>query len=135
VNGLLPALFGALTVAGLIGMAIALRPTPDRPTAPRRPLPLAGRLRAISPRSRKLLLAGCVAGVVTALFTGWLIAMSRPATKLPSVRCDAKPMITPSTADDASSPPATARTCGITSMAEKKPTTRIEALMLRRRTR
>jgi len=75
VNGLLPALFGALTVAGLIGMAIALRPTPDRPPAPRRPLPFAGRLGAMSPRSRRLLLAGCGAGVVTALFTGWLIAI------------------------------------------------------------
>ena len=32
--------------------------------------------------------------------------------KFPSVRCEAKPMITPSTAVEASSPPATARTCG-----------------------
>ena len=33
-NGLLPALFGALTVAGLIGMAIALRPPPRPPPPP-----------------------------------------------------------------------------------------------------
>ena len=55
--------------------------------------------------------------------------------KLPSVCCEASPMITPRTADDASSPPATARTCGITSRAEKRPTTRIVAVTARRRTR
>ena len=43
--------------------------------------------------------------------------------KFPSVCCDASPRITPRTADDASSAPATARTCGITSSAEKRPTT------------
>jgi hypothetical protein len=37
-------------------------------------------------------------------------------------------MITPSTADEASRPPATARTCGITSSAEKKPTKRIDVV-------
>ena len=50
--------------------------------------------------------------------SGCVIAIMRPATKLPSVRCAAKPMISPSTAEEASSPPATARTCGITSSAE-----------------
>ena len=44
-------------------------------------------------------------------------------------------MMTPSTADDASRPPATARTSGITSSAEKKPTKRIAAVTERRRTR
>ena len=39
--------------------------------------------------------------------SGCVIAIITPAMKLPSVRCEAKPMITPITADDASRPPAT----------------------------
>ena len=50
---------------------------------------------------------------------GWVIAIISPATKFPSVRCEAKPMIRPRTAEEASSPPATARTWGITSRAER----------------
>ncbi len=41
----------------------------------------------------------------------------------------------PITAEEASSPPATARTCGITSRADSRPTKKIVAVMLRRRTR
>jgi len=44
-------------------------------------------------------------------------------------------MITPRIADEASRPPATARTSGMTSIAEKSPTTTIATLIVRRRTR
>ena len=58
--------------------------------------------------------------------SGCVNAIISPATKFPSVRCEAKPMIRPRTADDASSAPATARTCGITSSAESRPTATID---------
>ena len=67
--------------------------------------------------------------------SGWLKAISRPATKFPSVRWDAKPTTMPITAEDASNPPATARTCGITSRADRSPTNMIVVVMLRRTTR
>src|SRR4029453_11125046 len=51
-----------------------------------------------------------------------------PATKLPSVRCEAKPTMIPITAPEASSAPATARTCGNTSSAERTATTTITAI-------
>ena len=67
--------------------------------------------------------------------TGWLIAIRIPATKLPSVRCEAKPITTANTAEEARSPPAIARTPGITSSADRRPTKMIAAVMPRRRTR
>ena len=67
--------------------------------------------------------------------SGCVIAIISPATKLPSVRCDAKPMISPRIAEEASRPPATARTCGITSRAESTPTVTIIAVTARRSTR
>src|SRR5438270_382822 len=60
--------------------------------------------------------------------------MTMPATKFPSVCCAANSMIKPRTADDATRPPAMTRTWRITRSAEKSPTTKIAALMLRRRT-
>ena len=53
--------------------------------------------------------------------SGWVIAIRSPATKLPIVRWLAKPITRPITADEASTPPATARTCGITSSADMTP--------------
>src|SRR5919198_1041081 len=67
--------------------------------------------------------------------TGWGNAISSPATKFPSVRCEAKPTMIPSTAEEARRPPATARTSGMMSSADRIPTTITAALTLRRRTR
>ena len=67
--------------------------------------------------------------------SGCVMAIMTPATKFPSVRWEAKPMITPRTADEASRPPATTRTCGITRSAESTPTVTITAVSVRRRTR
>jgi tight adherence protein B len=66
---------GALVVAGLIGVAIGLRESPEGPPAPTRMrLPLAARMGATSPRTRALLLAGVSAGSLTAILTGWFVA-------------------------------------------------------------
>ena len=54
--------------------------------------------------------------------SGWENAIRRPAMKFPIVRCAAKPTTIPSTAEEARIPPAIARTCGITSSAERTPT-------------
>jgi hypothetical protein len=67
--------------------------------------------------------------------SGWVMAIISPATKLPSVRCEAKPRMRPRTADEASRPPATARIWGITSSAERRPTVTIAAVIERRSTR
>ena len=67
--------------------------------------------------------------------SGCVIAIISPATKLPSVRCEAKPMISPRIAEEARRPPATARTWGITSSAESRPTVTIAAAIVRRSTR
>ena len=66
---------------------------------------------------------------------GWVNAISSPATKFPIVRCEANPITIPSTADEARSPPATARTCGITSSAESSPIMTTAVVMLRRKMR
>ncbi len=55
--------------------------------------------------------------------------------KLPIVRWAAKPSTRPSTADEARMAPATARTCGITSSAERTPTKTIVMKIERRRIR
>jgi len=74
-TALIPALAGALVVAGLIGLAIGLRKSAQRPPAPTRPhLPLAARLGPTPPRTRALLLTGLAAGLLIALLTGWLVA-------------------------------------------------------------
>src|SRR5680860_352702 len=72
---LIPGLGGALVVGGLIGVAMGLRRSPERPPAPTRMrLPLAARLGGTSPRTRVLLLAGVSVGLFTALLTGWFVA-------------------------------------------------------------
>ena len=71
------AVAGALVVAGLIGMVVALRPVPPTPPRPARSfLPGAGLLRLgrVQPRTGRLLVVGAVAGLIIAVLTGWVIA-------------------------------------------------------------
>jgi Flp pilus assembly protein TadB len=70
---LIPALAGALMVAGLIGVAVGLRPSPAPSPRPTR----RARLRRwqVSRRTQVLLLAGLLAGGAIALLTGWLAAV------------------------------------------------------------
>jgi tight adherence protein B len=75
VNALLPAVFGALTVLGIIGAGLALRPYTPAPKAPRVPSPLQRRLTGLSPRSRVALAVSLGVGVLLALLTGWLAAV------------------------------------------------------------
>ena len=73
---LIPALAGALLVAGLIGIIAGLRRTPQRPPAPQRTWrAVTGRVRSITPRTRMLLLVGVVVGVLVGLLSGWLAAV------------------------------------------------------------
>ena len=74
-NALLPAVFGALTVLGIIGAGLALRPYTPAPKAPRMPSPLQRRLTGLSPRSRVALAVSLGVGVLLALLTGWLAAV------------------------------------------------------------
>lgn len=70
---LVPAVGGALIVAGLIGIAAGLRPIPvDAAPRPRRRR--VARI-PMSRRTRTLLLAGLAAGVVVAVASGWLLAL------------------------------------------------------------
>ena len=66
---MVPALAGALIVAGLIALVIGLRPLPVRAKAPRRIR------RGISKRTRLLLGIGLVAGALGWLVTGWVLAL------------------------------------------------------------
>ncbi len=68
-----PALGGALVVAGVMGLVVGLIPSPGRPAAPRRRSLPDGLL--LSRRSRVRLLVGLVVGVVAALLTGWLLSV------------------------------------------------------------
>lgn len=73
---LIPGLGGAMVVAGLIGVILGFRPSPERPpAAPRSRVPFAGRLSRMSRRTRLLLIAGLVTGLLVALLTGWFIAI------------------------------------------------------------
>lgn len=67
---LIPALAGALVVAGVIGLVIGLQASEhgDRPTRPHRTLRL-------SKPTRRLLLAGVAAGVLAFAITGWVLAL------------------------------------------------------------
>ena len=71
---LIPALAGALLVAGLIGIVAGLRRTPKPPPAPQRTLVgVPGWLRTVRPRTQILILVGFGVGVLVALLTGWLV--------------------------------------------------------------
>jgi Flp pilus assembly protein TadB len=76
---LIPAIAGAMIVAGLIGMVVALRPAPV-PTA--RPARNSGpaqmpsvRFHGLSQRTRTTTVLGAGAGLLVALLTGWIIAI------------------------------------------------------------
>ena len=70
---LIPALAGALIVAGVIGLIIGLRPAPAREKRPasRR----MRRLGEMDRTTRMLLLGGVAGGVVAWLVTGWVLAI------------------------------------------------------------
>ncbi|KQU67963.1 type II secretion system F family protein [Phycicoccus sp. Root101] len=76
---LVPAVAGALIVAGLLGVVAGLRPHPTPPPAPKRSTigkgASLGRLRGLDRHTRLLLAAGAAAGVAVALLTGWIIAI------------------------------------------------------------
>lgn len=75
-TSLMPALAGALVVAGVLGVIAGLRPVPQKPPAPARTsIPAIARLGQISPRTRLLALVGAGAGLIVAIATGWFIAV------------------------------------------------------------
>lgn len=74
-SAVLPAVFGALTVLGIIGAGLALRPHTPAPKAARVPSPLQRRLSRLSPRNRVTLAVALGVGVLLALLTGWLAAV------------------------------------------------------------
>jgi len=103
---LLPAVAGALVVAGLIGLTLGLRRTPPPPPTPRRARPGVARIAAVTPRTRALLLAGFTAGVVVAVLTGWWVA----ALVLPAAAAGLPVLL--------SAPPSTARIDRLEAMEE-----------------
>ncbi|MGE0307841.1 MAG: type II secretion system F family protein [Acidimicrobiia bacterium] len=70
---LVPALAGALVVAGVIGVVLGLRPTPVREGRSR--VRRVRRLQHLDRTSRTLLLGGLGAGLVAWLVTGWAFAV------------------------------------------------------------
>lgn len=81
-GALLPALGGAMVVAGLIGIVIGFRKVPPSPAGPTRKggavgglVGLIGRVQAMPRNVRLAMLVGLLLGVVVALLTGWLIAI------------------------------------------------------------
>ena len=74
---LIPALGGALVVAGIIGVILGVRRTPVAPPAPRRrnQSRLSSRWAGMERRTKILAVAGLIAGALIYLFTGWLIAV------------------------------------------------------------
>jgi tight adherence protein B len=103
---LVPAVAGALVVAGLIGLTLGLRRTPPPPPAPRRASPGLARTLAVTPRTRALLLAGLTVGVVVAALTGWWVA----ALFLPAAAAGLPVLL--------SAPPSTARIDRLEAMEE-----------------
>ena len=103
---LVPAVAGALVVAGLIGLTLGLRPTPPTPPTPRRARPGLARIAAVTPRTRALLLTGLTAGVVVAVLTGWWVA----ALVLPAAAAGLPVLL--------SAPPSTARIDRLEAMEE-----------------
>lgn len=75
-TALVVAVAGALIVAGLIGIVAGARRVPAQPAAsPPRRISVAQRWARLTPRTRSLLVAGGIAGIVVTLLTGWLIAL------------------------------------------------------------
>jgi tight adherence protein B len=76
---LVPAVAGALIVAGLLGVAVGLRSRPVPPPAPKRGAiakgAALGRLAKLDRRTRLLLGLGAAVGAAVALLTGWIIAI------------------------------------------------------------
>lgn len=68
---LVPALAGALIVAGVIGVIAGLRPAPVPERRPRSRR--VRRLQSLDRTTRRLLLGGLGAGVVAWLVTGWAL--------------------------------------------------------------
>jgi Flp pilus assembly protein TadB len=102
-----PALGGALVVAGLIGLTVGVRRAPERPPTQRHTAtPLRARLARVSARTRALLVVGVLAGVAIALLTGWVIALALVPAALAGL-----PVLL-------SAPPATARIDRLEAMEE-----------------
>ncbi|MEO3939214.1 type II secretion system F family protein [Dermatophilaceae bacterium Soc4.6] len=83
-TAVIPALAGALVVAGLLGAATSLRPIrSDNPAGPMGRLPRTGRgafpgigrVMTVSRRTRVLVVAGVAVGLLVAVLTGWLVAI------------------------------------------------------------
>lgn len=73
---LVPALAGALLVAGLIGVIAGLRRVPvDEAKPVRRRGRALSRLVQLDPRARVFAVIGLVGGIVVYLITGWLVAL------------------------------------------------------------
>lgn len=74
---LVPALGGALLVAGLIGVIVGVRRTPVAPASAKRRSQsrLTSRVTGMDTRTRVLALVGLLAGFVIALLSGWVIAL------------------------------------------------------------
>lgn len=93
-----PALAGALVVAGLIGVTIGLTARPVRtPTQRHTATGLRARLARVTARTRVLLAVGVLAGAAVAVSTGWVIAV----VLLPAAAAGLPVLL--------SAPPATAR--------------------------
>lgn len=75
---LVPALAGALVVAGVIGIVVGLRPVPVEATAGGGAARLKAWWRRVPVASRNWLLAGIGVGLVAFLVTGWLLALVLP---------------------------------------------------------
>ena len=74
-SALLPAVLGALTVVGILGALVALRPHTPQPRPERPPSRFGSRLASMSPRTRATLAASVLAGVLAALVTDWIAAI------------------------------------------------------------
>ena len=103
---LVPAIAGALVVAGLIGLTLGLRRTPPPPPTPGAARLGLARIAAVTPRTRALLLIGLTVGVVVAVLTGWWVA----ALVLPAAAAGLPVLL--------SAPPSTARIDRLEAMEE-----------------
>ncbi len=72
---LLPVLFGAVVVVGVVGAVLALRPHVPQPRVERSPSRLGARLASLPKRTRVALIASVFGGLVIALVTGWVVAL------------------------------------------------------------